>query len=484
MANPVAEVVFIPGPGVGHLISSVEMAKALVNRDQRLSATVLLISPFHPILALSAYIESLAKNPIERIRFIEVPRPQTPQNFDLKTFLTSFYEFINSHCKSVRNIVADMINQSASGRLVGFVVDILCTGMIDVANEFKVPAYVFYTCNSAFLGFNLHIETQYVDQNQDLVKLSHHSEGDIAFPCFVNLVPMRVVRAVFQKEDPLDFLVHSFRDLRKAKGIMVNSFLELETHAFQSFSDIDFPHVYPVGPLLNLDGVAGMAEDTEVISWLDAQPASSVVVLCFGSMGSFNEAQVKEIARGLERSGHRFVWSLRLPFDWMQSSDVVSDNYNDPGVLLPDGFLERTMGIGKVIRWAPQVALLAHDAVGGFVSHCGWNSLQESLWFGVPTAAWPLYAEQQMNAFEMVVELGLAIDLKMDYSMNMFNPESEIDVVTAEEIERGIRRLMEDDEVRAKVKEMAKLSRATVAQGGSSYASVGYLVQEIMSNII
>ncbi|KAJ0609851.1 putative flavonol 3-O-glucosyltransferase [Helianthus annuus] len=328
--------------------------------------------------------------------------------------------------------------------------------MIDVANEFDLPTY-----------------------KQDIIGLSKQ-EGEIVVPCFVTPVPMKVVRAVSQIDEDPDILGNSFRKLRKAKGIMVNTFLELETHAINSFSDTNFPPVYPVGPILNLDGVAGKADDMDVINWLDDQPPSSVVVLCFGSMGTFDEVQVKEIARGLEQSGHRFVWSLRRP-PQEQTSEGLPDNYD---WVLPDGFLERTSRIGKVIGWAPQVSLLAHEAVGGFVSHCGWNSMLESLWFGVPTAAWPMYAEQQLNAFEMVVELGLAVDMKLDYKMDMFNPDANIVTVTAEEIERGIRQVMEDNEVRAKVKEMSKLSRATVAQGGSSYALVDYLVHEIMSNII
>ncbi|KAJ0594799.1 hypothetical protein HanHA300_Chr03g0112401 [Helianthus annuus] len=95
-----------------------------------------------------------------------------------------------------------------------------------------------------------------------------------------------------------------------------------------------------------------------------------------------------------------------------------------------------------------------------------------------------MYWEQQMNAFEMVVELGLAIDLKLDYKMNVLNSEGNVVIVTAEEIERGISQLMENKEVRAKVKEMSKMSRATVAKGGSSYSSVGYILKEIMTNII
>ncbi|PWA68630.1 hypothetical protein CTI12_AA303890 [Artemisia annua] len=117
------------------------------------------------------------------------------------------------------------------------------------------------------------------------------------------------------------------------------------------------------------------------------------------------------------------------------------------------------------------VTVLGHQAIGGFVTHCGWNSLLESLWFGVPSAAWPIYAEQHMNAFEMVVELGLAVENKLDYKKNMYDRSADkdhIDIVTADEIQSGIRRLMEDKEVRTKVKEISEKCRATVVEGGSS----------------
>nr|GEW55012.1 anthocyanidin 3-O-glucosyltransferase 2-like [Tanacetum cinerariifolium] len=449
MENTFAELIFIPIPGVGHIMSTIEMAKVLVNRDQRLSITVLIIDPPYTSLALASYIESLAKNTIERIRL---------------------------------NVVADMINQPGFGSLGGFVVDILSSSMIDVANEFNVPTYVFFTSNAAFLGFKVYMETLCADQNQDYVIELSKAEGEILLPSFVKPVPTKVFPQVYQTEDGLDFLMYSIRKMREAKAIMVNTFLELERHAIKSFSNTNFPPLYPVGPILNLDGVVGKAEDRDVIGWLDDQPPCSVVFLCFGSMGSFNEVQVKEIAYGLERSGYRFVWSLRRPPLPTQSFKVLPDDFSDSGAVLPDGFQERTMGKGKVIGWAPQVLMLAHPAVGGFVSHCGWNSMLESLWFGVPVATCPMYTEQQMNAFEMVVELGLAVEIKMDYKNNVFNPESDMVIISAEEIEKGIRRLMEDNEVRAKVKAMSKLSRASVTEGGSSYASVGCLVQDFTSN--
>ena len=129
------------------------------------------------------------------------------------------------------------------------------------------------------------------------------------------------------------------------------------------------------------------------------------------------------------------------------------------------------------------MAVLGHAAVGGFVSHCGWNSTLESLWSGVPVAAWPMYAEQQMNAFEMVRELGLAVEIKIDYKRDFKAAENDGVLVTAEEIESGIRQLMDGgDEIREKVKEMSGKSRAAVIEGGSSYNSLGRFIEDVVKN--
>nr|UXB92738.1 glycosyltransferase [Helleborus thibetanus] len=483
MSKIVANLVFIPAPGVGHIMSTVEIAKLLVNRDQNLFITVLVIKP--PSLgsgsAITTYIESLARNDVNRISFIELPQDETPSKMgDSKVPEVFFDESIRSHCKYVRKTVADIISQPDFGQLAGFVIDLFCTSMIDVANEFNVPTYLFFTSNAAFLGFYLYIQILADDKKQDVVELSN-SNTEISVPSFVKPVPTRVFWPLVQTKDGLDFVLRSARKLREVKAIMVNTFLELETHAVKSMAaDISIPPVYPVGPILNLGGGAGKPFDDDVMSWLDSQPTSSVVFLCFGSMGSFEEVQVKEIAHALEQSGHRFVWSLRKPPS--DKTSVDTSDYEDPGVVLPEGFLERTAEIGRVIGWAPQVTLLAHRAVGGFVSHCGWNSLLESLWFGVPSATWPIYAEQQINAFEMVVELGLAVEIKMDYKKDVFNPDSTV-IVTSEEIERGIRRVMEDNQVRTKVKEISEKSREAVAEGGSFYAYIGCFIQDFISNI-
>ncbi|CAI9277700.1 unnamed protein product [Lactuca saligna] len=486
MANSTAELIFIPAPWVGHIMSTIEIAKLLVNRDNHLSITVLLINPppsFGWSFAVTTYIQSLANTKMDRISFINLPQDKNSRVS--KVPMATLTDCINNHCKYVRKIVAHKMSQPVpgSGQVVAFVVDMFCTGMIDVANEFNVPTYVFFTSNAAFLGFKLYIQTLSDDKNQDVVELSN-SDSTIPVPCFVKPVPTKVFPATCHTQEGLEFILRSARKLRDAKAIIVNTFLELETHAIDSLSkEKTIPMVYPVGPILNLEAGAGKASSNDdIITWLDTQPPSSVVFLCFGSMGSFDEVQLKEIANGLERSGHRFLWSLRRPPS--DQTTTASSDYEDPGTLLPEGFLERTAEIGKVTGWVPQVAVLGHGAVGGFVSHCGWNSLLESLWFGVPSATWPIYAEQQLNAFEMVVELGLAVEIKMDYKKDFVNQKAGKMVVTTEEIESGIRRLMEDYKLRKKMKEIREKSIAAVAEGGSSYASVGRLIKDFKRNLL
>ncbi|RLN34383.1 hypothetical protein C2845_PM03G25560 [Panicum miliaceum] len=46
-------------------------------------------------------------------------------------------------------------------------------------------------------------------------------------------------------------------------------------------------------------------------------------------------------------------------------------------------------------RWVPQVRVLAHDAVGAFLTHCGWGSTVESVFrFGHPLVMLPFVADQ------------------------------------------------------------------------------------------
>ena len=174
-------------------------------------------------------------------------------------------------------------------------------------------------------------------------------------------------------------------------------------------------------------------------------------------------------------TGFRFLWCLRVPQQKEKEKRLgPNDNMED---FLPEGFLERTSGHGIICEWIPQVEVLAHKAIGGFVSHCGWNSILESLWFGIPIVTWPLFAEQQLNAFKLVKELGLAVEMKLEYR----NGDH---LVLQDEVEKAISCVMEgNSDVRRRVKEMGESSRKAVIDGGSSFTSLGLLIEDMVGNI-
>ncbi|XWS75744.1 hypothetical protein CRYUN_Cryun01aG0118300 [Craigia yunnanensis] len=474
-----AELVFIPMHAMGHLISTLEVAKLLVDLNPHLSITVLIIKP-------TANIDSLIANTTftTRIKFINLPQPEIDKDVTSSKLMSTLLQTQRPLMKeAVTNIVQFSNSAPDSPRLAGFVLDMFFSSLVDLADEFGVPSYVFYTSGAAFLGFVFYMQALHDEQNVDIIELKD-SDTEFTIPSFVNPVSTKFFPTVIFKPETSTILLNLGRDLRGVKGIMVNTFSELESHAVETLSDGRLPLVYPVGPMLNLESASGVHQNSDkIMKWLDEQPPISVVFLCFGSMGSFGVDQVREIAFALERSGHRFLWSLRQPPDPAKGMMASPTDYDNVAEVLPEGFLDRTAGIGKIIGWAPQVAILGHPAIGGFVSHCGWNSTLESIWFGVPIAAWPLYAEQQLNAFELVTELGLAVEIKMDYSKDSFE-SNEIEIMRAEKIEKGIRCVMEQDsDVRRRVKEMSEKSRKALMDGGSSHSTLCRFINDVMDNM-
>ncbi|CAI9768031.1 unnamed protein product [Fraxinus pennsylvanica] len=468
------ELVFIPGPGLGHLVSAVETGQKILSRHHHLFITYLLMDMIPNDKPLYNYTQSLssATTPPPRLRFTNVSRtqPDYTQELNPKNPSALLVEYICSQKPLVREAVLEIIKFESS-QVVGFIVDLFCVSMIDVADEFKIPSYVFFTSSAGFLSIMLQVQTISDELKQDITEYKD-TDKELLIPGFQNQVPAKVLPSgMLDKHGTFDLDMSIARGIRRSKGIIVNTFMELETDPMKALlSDGKNPPVYTIGPVINLKHHSD--EDEKIRRWLDNQPVSSVVFLCFGSWGWLKGEQVKEVAAALERSGYRFLWSLRRPP--MDGTVGSLNDYENPGEVLPSGFLERTCGVGKVTGWTPQVAVLSHPAIGGFVSHCGWNSILESVWFGVPIAGWPIYAEQHMNAFEMVVELGLAVDINMDRKI----------IVSSEEIERGIRQLMNGNEIRKKVKEMKEKSHKTLIEGGSSYDFLGRLIDVIVQDSI
>ncbi|XP_022760081.1 UDP-glycosyltransferase 71K1-like [Durio zibethinus] len=475
------EIVFMPTPAIGHLVSHVEFAKRLLDQDDRFSVTVLVINPvFAP--EIRTYAESLAASD-GRLRFIDLSQiqfalpslPQTPKLLDK-------LRYIESHKLHVKqSLINQVLLDSVS--FAGLVVDTFTTPMIDVANELGLPSYLLNTSSAASLAFMLHLVSRH---DQAAVAQDFQApDTESVIPGYMNPVPIKVLNSLLFDKNWYNYFLNLVRRFKETKAMITNSFAELECHAVKSLLELENNiRFYMVGPLLDLHGrsssLCDKAQRNEVMKWLDNQPPSTVVFLCFGSLVPMDEAQAREIAQGLERCGHRFLWSVRIQMPMNDESEKPNNGTNLKEIL-PQGFSERTKGRGLVCSWAPQIEVLAHKSIGGFVSHCGWNSILESLWYGVPILTWPMYAEQQRNAFQMVKDLGLAVEMRLDYKLG------ESDLVMADEIEKAIKCLMGADssasEVRIKVKKMSQVSKeAVMDSNGSSFTSFARLIEFMIDN--
>ncbi|TVU44532.1 hypothetical protein EJB05_03977, partial [Eragrostis curvula] len=254
--------------------------------------------------------------------------------------------------------------------------------------------------------------------------------------------------AVAYRRHEAEWIAAAFRpnasgvsDMDRMWGIIEGSRLtifrsceELDPGMFTLLTDIFKTPAVPAGILFqpdfsDADG-AGSGERPEVLRWLDDQPPKSVIYVALGSEAPLTAATLHELALGLELAGVRFLWVFRKPAG-MSAPD------SDVAALLPSGFEERTRGRPALVRtgWVPQTRVLAHAAVGAFLTHCGWGSTVESLAFGHPMVMLPFVLDQPLVARTMALR-GVGVEVPRDDGDGSF---------VREDVAAAVRRVMVEE---------------------------------------
>ncbi|CAN0908786.1 Hydroquinone glucosyltransferase [Linum grandiflorum] len=448
-------VVMLPCPGRGHLIPFVELSKRLLLR-YNFSITILIPDNGSDMTPQRQFLQSLNLPPtisplyLPPISLSDVPSAHPITRISLTVI------------RSLPAIRDALIHLQHGGPVVAAVTDFVTTDALQVAAEFKIPPYVFYTCSAFHLTLGLKSPELHRTHPEEFLD----STEPLKLPGCVPLSgPDFPEPYLDKKKDAYEWMLHVHERISSdAAGIMINSFMELESEIFKALTEEpSCPPVHSIGPVMRLESEEDSAnlsnESIECLKWLDKQPESSVLFISFGSgTGAIqSKAQSDELAHGLAISGKRFIWVVKRP-----GNDVVLSSF------LPEGFLERTKGVGLVILdWAPQIQILSHGSTGGFVSHCGWNSTLETITYGVPVLAWPAHVDQKMNAVFLVEDAKVA--LRIDEA------SGENGILGRDEIAGYVKALLDGEEgklLRRNVKELKAAANAAIGDDGSSTKSL------------
>ena len=253
----------------------------------------------------------------------------------------------------------------------------------------------------------------------------------------------------------------------RASAVILNTFDALEKDVLDALS-ATLPPVYSIGPLhhfveqvsdtrLKSMGSNLWKEETDCLEWLDSKEPGSVVYVNFGSITVMTAQQLTEFAWGLANSEKTFLWIIRPDL-------VVGDS-----ALLPPEFVTETKDRGMLASWCPQEQVLKHPAVGGFLTHSGWNSTIESICVGVPLICWPFFAEQQTNCHYSCIDWEIAMEIDNN--------------VKRDEVEKLVRELMNGEkgnEMRKAAMKWKKLAEEATSPGGSSDDNLNKLLADVM----
>ncbi|KAM3393341.1 hypothetical protein ACQJBY_014166 [Aegilops geniculata] len=458
-------ILFFPYLIPGHLIPMADIAALFAARGVRCT---ILTTPVQASIIRS--IVDLSSPPID---IAVVPFPDVGLSPGAQSGSSGDHGKLQQAARLLREPFRQFLAEHHAG-LDAVVSDSFFPWSLDVAAEYGVPRL-------AFLGTSMFArccaESMLRNHNPDD---DGDDEGDPDAVFSVPGLPHRVElrrSQIMRHPNQLAFVKGIYAANQKSYGELVNSFHELEPGYVEHYRTALRRRAWLVGPVALASGSKDEASrGTDALSpdadgcfpWLDAKPAGSVVFVAFGTLTSFSPEQLQELARGLDLSGKNFVWVI-------PNADAASS-----AIWMPEGF--PTASRAYIIRgWAPQVIILNHPAVGGFVTHCGWNSTLEAVSAGVPMVTWPRHADQFFNEKLVVdvLQVGVSIGAK-DYGSSAETHR----VIGAEVIAGAVRTLMEEvegDAMQSRARDLGLKARSAVEKGGSSYGDAGQLVDELMA---
>ncbi|KAL4326978.1 hypothetical protein S245_042475 [Arachis hypogaea] len=300
--------------------------------------------------------------------------------------------YLNTNCVTpLKEILVRIIKEE---KISCVIYDGLMHFIDSVARELNLPTMLFRTtCATNYLSYH------WLPTLQRNGYLPLQDSSCVCMEMVEGLEPLRFKDLLIFNlgESETDIMVKQATESLSVKpslGVIFNTIEFLESSSLQKLRNLYKVGVFPIGPLHmcmtssetqeknNNCSTSLVKEDYSCITWLNEQEPRSVLYVSLGSIASWEEKELIEVAYGLANSEQKFLWVIR--------PETIKS--------IPEEVKSAAREKGKIIKWAPQKEVLAHRAVGGFWSHCGWNSTLESVCFGVPMMCQPYFGDQRVNA--------------------------------------------------------------------------------------
>ncbi|KAL6184725.1 hypothetical protein ACLB2K_046125 [Fragaria x ananassa] len=468
--------VCIPYPAQGHINPMLKLAKLLHHKG------------FHVTFVNSEYnhrrlLNSRGPNALDGLpsfQFKTIPDGLPPTDTNATQDIPSLCESTRKYCLPHFRKLLEEVNSEENSPPVSCVVsDGVMSFTLDAAEELGVPEVLFWTTSAC--GFMAYVHYKHLIEKgyTPLKDASYLTNGylDTVIDWIPGMKGIRLkdiptfIRTTDTNALMVDFVLHETeRAAKKASAIILNTFDDLEHDVLEAFAALLPPAVYSIGPLsLQLNQIPPDSElqtlqsnlwkeESECLEWLDSKDPDSVVYVNFGSITVMTETQLIEFAWGLANSKKTFLWVIR--------PDLVGGS----SAVVPAEFVEETRERSMLATWCPQEEVLRHPAVGGFLTHSGWNSTLESICGGVPMICWPFFAEQQTNCRFCCKEWGIGMEIEGD-------PKRDY-------VEGLVRKLMDGEEgkeMKKKALEWKRLAmEAATGPKGSSFVNLDKMVNQVL----
>ncbi|XP_044478544.1 UDP-glycosyltransferase 92A1-like [Mangifera indica] len=441
------------------LLSSISLSSLIFNSTMSQTKEMIVMFPFmaqghiNPFLALALRIEKTNKY---TVAFVNTPlnikelRSSIPSNSSILLlelpFNSSDYGLppnsenmnsVPSHLilnlfqaslslkPDFRKLISNIIHQQNGQIPVCIISDMFLGWCEEIAQEFGVFHAIFITGGGFGYAcfYSLWLNLPHRNTDSEEFALPDFPEA----PRFHVTQMMDVLRYADGGDSPSSFTRKALSQWSKADGILFNTVEGIDKLGLTYFRRKFGRQVWSVGPLLLTPGSQAQSKrdfgisEEECKNWLDKKPECSVLYVSFGSQNNtISPSQMMQLAMALEASGKNFIWVVRPPLGFDINSEFRANEW------LPEGFEERIRGSGRgllVQKWAPQVEILCHKSVSVFLSHCGWNSVLESLSHGVPMIGWPMAAEQFYNVKLLEDMIGVCVEVARGKSCEVFHED-------------------------------------------------------------